>query len=550
MADQREHHQSNVKETIISIIISLAMALVAKAYVIEAFVIPTGSMAPTLLGKHMLFQSDATGNQWAVNPWFYADTVAGPMPTGVQAARDRSGNLATPTVTDPMTTSQVNPARENARAGHTLRGEPKRLRAGDRILVQKLLYEVTAPERYDVVVFKNPTNPRENFIKRLVALPNEAVLLVDGDVFTAPITNDGNAPDEWSAYQIRRKPTRVQEDIWHTVFSSQFTPPEPIDAAGRRFFQTPWSGDGWVTHDRAVYSTDRARPTTLAWDNDLWPINDYNPYNEVRSTYNFRGGRAFLDPDHYFPVSDLRLRAGVEPADEGLALAASIEARGHTFEALLEDGVATLRMRDGEGPWSELATRPIDALSPGVITDIAFWHHDQRLALVVEGDTVLEATYDWDPAQRMLSVVGVHPDDVASSDAILGRPTAYDAGVPRISWRFEGAPVALHRVGIDKDIYFRPDNTQRAAHPDEVVALAGDQFFVLGDNSAASADGRKWDVVDEEVAKIDPTIGVVPERLLLGKAFFVYFPAPHAVEIPILGWRLPMPDLGRMRAIN
>ena len=41
-----------IKETFESIIIAFILAFVFRAYVVEAFVIPTGSMAPTLLGAH------------------------------------------------------------------------------------------------------------------------------------------------------------------------------------------------------------------------------------------------------------------------------------------------------------------------------------------------------------------------------------------------------------------------------------------------------------------------------------------------------------------
>ena len=60
----------SIKETLISLAISFVMALVFRSYVVEAFVIPTGSMAPTLLGAHMEFRSPESGFQWAVNPWY------------------------------------------------------------------------------------------------------------------------------------------------------------------------------------------------------------------------------------------------------------------------------------------------------------------------------------------------------------------------------------------------------------------------------------------------------------------------------------------------
>lgn len=539
-----DHQHGSVKETIISIIISLAMALVAKAYVVEAFVIPTGSMAPTLLGKHMTFRSDATGYEWDVNPWFYGRAANGEaVPTRIQA-NPRSGGLQFPRVTDPMTTSQVNPPRRQPRSGYTLTGEPKQLRAGDRILVEKMLYEVTGPSRFDVVVFKNPQNPMQNFIKRLIGLNNEAIFLVDGDVFTA----DAADARAWDKYAIRTKPARVQRDVWRRVFSSEYTPPNPVDSVGRRFFETPWSGAGWTTADQRVFTTQDSGRTTLTWDTEAWPINDWNPYNEVQVGAGFQGGRSFLDPEHYFPVSDLRLRAGVEPESDGLTLVATIEARGCVYQALLDGTNATLRMTDGSSQWRVLATTPHGSPKPGRVTEVEFWHWDQRLALFIDGKEVLSAGYDWDPSERLERVVGSRAEDIAPRDIVLEKQSSYAAGRPSVTWSFEGSALSLHRVGLDKDIYYRPDGTQRAANPHEVAVLNDAQYFVLGDNSAASADGRKWDAVDPEVAKVDPTVGVVPARLLLGKAFFVYFPAPHNFEL--FGLSIPVPDFGHMRAIN
>jgi signal peptidase I len=42
-----------VRETIESIAVAVVLAFLFRAFVAEAFVIPTGSMAPTLQGRHM-----------------------------------------------------------------------------------------------------------------------------------------------------------------------------------------------------------------------------------------------------------------------------------------------------------------------------------------------------------------------------------------------------------------------------------------------------------------------------------------------------------------
>ena len=49
---------------------------------------------------------------------------------------------------------------------------------GDRILVLKCIYQFFEPKRWDVIVFKNPLDPTENYIKRLIGLPGETVQVV------------------------------------------------------------------------------------------------------------------------------------------------------------------------------------------------------------------------------------------------------------------------------------------------------------------------------------------------------------------------------------
>src|SRR4030065_809809 len=46
---------------------------------------------------------------------------------------------------------------------------------GEYILTDKISYRFSEPRRGDVVIFKAPTNPDVDFIKRIIALPGEKV---------------------------------------------------------------------------------------------------------------------------------------------------------------------------------------------------------------------------------------------------------------------------------------------------------------------------------------------------------------------------------------
>ena len=71
-AGERQARET-IADTLISIIIAFALAFVFRGFVVEAFVIPTGSMAPTLMGAHMRFDGPESGYDWPVGPWEYID---------------------------------------------------------------------------------------------------------------------------------------------------------------------------------------------------------------------------------------------------------------------------------------------------------------------------------------------------------------------------------------------------------------------------------------------------------------------------------------------
>lgn len=54
---------------------------------------------------------------------------------------------------------------------------------GDRIIVSKLSYKFHPPQRGDVVVFHYPLDPKKTYVKRLIGLGGETVLLMGGKLF-------------------------------------------------------------------------------------------------------------------------------------------------------------------------------------------------------------------------------------------------------------------------------------------------------------------------------------------------------------------------------
>lgn len=54
---------------------------------------------------------------------------------------------------------------------------------GDRLFGFRLAYLFSQPERFDVVIFRYPVDESQNFIKRVIGLPEETVEIRDGKIY-------------------------------------------------------------------------------------------------------------------------------------------------------------------------------------------------------------------------------------------------------------------------------------------------------------------------------------------------------------------------------
>lgn len=57
------------------------------------------------------------------------------------------------------------------------------LHDGDSLLVEKITYQFTSPERYDIIVFPYEYEENKFYIKRIIGLPGETVQIIDGAVY-------------------------------------------------------------------------------------------------------------------------------------------------------------------------------------------------------------------------------------------------------------------------------------------------------------------------------------------------------------------------------
>jgi signal peptidase I len=165
--------------TIIGGVVMLAFALlVVRPFLMEAFVSPSNGMAPTLLGNHWIGTCLECGGPAYCSPERHASPDAPLM-----ICRD-CRHVSQPTNRDGKVFS------------------------ADRFLVAKFL----RPQRWDVVVFRDPEDPSVLCVMRLVGLPGEEIVIKDGRAWA-----DGRAltsPDSISGLKYTTVIDLWPETLW------------------------------------------------------------------------------------------------------------------------------------------------------------------------------------------------------------------------------------------------------------------------------------------------------------------------------------------------
>jgi hypothetical protein len=119
-----------------------------------------------------------------------------------------------------------------------------------------------------------------------------------------------------------------------------------------------------------------------------------------------------------------------------------------------------------------------------------------------------------------------------------------------------GGACTLGHVKVFRDLYYTQSTPgyPRHANAEDPLTLGSDEFFAMGDNSYKSFDGRMWNMLYPALDDLGTREGIVPRRYLLGKAFFVYWPAGFRLtsddNIPFLSNVPLVPNTGEMRLIR
>ncbi|MFG0248797.1 MAG: signal peptidase I [Phycisphaeraceae bacterium JB051] len=527
------------KETFESIVMAFILAFVFRAFVVEAFVIPTGSMAPTLLGQH----ADVTCPQCGYR--FSADlqhSSASPV--------DPAYSQSNVTITCPMCSY---PVKSNTRTQN---------HPGDRILVHKFIYNISEPKRWDVVVFKYPGTPTENFIKRLVGLPEEKLFIIDGNVFTQPL--DAKESDPW---QIQRKTSReiVQRTVFQPVYHSAFYPLDDgqVTTDRRAMFQWkfPWQSPQQETltrTHRTFLDYDGSKPLELT----------FNYQQMIDSQVDYQGRYVGWYPygqlnaersNQVEPIEDIRVAMKLAPSQMTPSQSDPVELTFQTTgriddvrpvpirATIAKDGtiqIATADTVDVElQTWTVRASDSITPVKLNRAHAFEFWFVDQEVSLWIDKRKALTWQYD------------------VPLETLIDRPSP--PVYPTTSVKIQGSSALITQLDLDRDLYYSttPNRVKYAlggmykrvgSREGDPVKLQADQFFCLGDNSPFSQDSRYWADVNPWIEKRflsdkNQVTGVVPRELMIGKAFFVYFPAPHRINANGPGI---IPNFGDIRFIH
>lgn len=519
----------------------------------EGFVIPTGSMAPTLMGRQKELNCPQCDELYTVNV-------------------DREVNFGG-VDSSPGARKVIAGVCSNCRFLTLVADEPNF--RGDRIYVIKTPLDLpfvpalgkAVLERWDVAVFKLPEEPDVRYIKRLVGMPDEVLRIQRGDLWVRPRGSDSRFQrparplihqeamqipvhddlhrakalgEEWTRWTPRTPGTWIES----TTGSYQAKPiaSPPAQATGESADGGDWTDlvyrhvvpdpVQWDAITRGERVPHPPRPTLItdfySYNTDITPDSDSHPA---------LSSKPWRQP-HW--VGDLTLSADLTVSEPKGAVRLELVKAGvvNRCEIDLSTGEATL--------WhgaSKLAGPSATGIHHAGDYVLRFANVDDRLSLRVDGNLPFGEG------------VGFDPGEVFS-------PTAEDLAPARIG--ASGASVSVASLKITRDIYYslKPSQSDVDAlelndpQPTDPVAffdwmadpsrflafgkLTGSDFeigpghyMMLGDNSPWSRDGRAWERTDQRDPGGDPSRGwddsgreswEVPESLLIGKAFCVYWP--------------------------
>lgn len=474
------------------VIIAFALTIIFLVFEMQAYTIPTGSMADTLHGAHFRLRCPQCGYRYDHD--FVAEIYQVP-------------STKVPSSDVPLLPANDSPfcpscgfwfkgayERMSVAGNIALKDQYFPVIAGDRIFVHKCIYQFVRPSRWDVVVFRTPLEPRINYIKRMIGLPGETVQIIDGDIYIDGV--------------IARKPPKVQEELWMPVYDNNYQPARP--EMGPYLSGSTWkhpfrneAGSGWVIaednpHEIRLESADNTVHTVYY---DTAVGNDFqarHAYDRLRQNQNL-------------PIcSDLRITFDIKEASEDAIFGAVLSKYGTVYRATVspsgQGGYSlSIERQDAEGRWAVLTEDEFFDPRNSRPTQFGFANVDHTLVARCDENLIAH--------------------DLGESAESLGERRQV---MPEVKI-FGTDTLSLANISICRDLHYISETTVmpiRQGADGEPFTLNEKEYFVLGDNTLASADSRMWDRPGLANYGQEYRQGTVPEDYLVGKAFFVYWPGP------------------------
>jgi signal peptidase I len=535
------------REIVECVVFVVVLVLLLKAFVAEAFVIPTGSMATTLLG----YQKDVVCPKCHFHfPVNCSDQAEHKPPQDILGATCPNCRYDIDFLTPDGRPDKDNPS----------------CQSGDRVLVAKYLYDsgLVDPQRLNVVVFKYPKDPLidfvpQNYIKRLIGLPGETIGIRGGKLYVLKreyglhYDDSGTRPEDlWqkehmhaddpkalglfeqqnSPFEIIRKPPDKILALRRIVYDNDH-PAEDLKDHPRWVgaeSTSGWSADaanGFQNGGRDGDKTDWLRYRHILRQPRIADGSEHPGVTSPELITDFLGYNAkhYAPGEHSDPprnwVGDLMLECEVtidKPQGELVFELSKGVDRFRCRWSPAEGGLCTLSRITGDKE-VELERQPTAFKKPGTY-QLRFANVDDRLAVWVGSELPFGNGRNYEPsAQRGPTVNDLQP----ASIGVRG-----------------GASVRIKNVKLWRDTYYTvaPDGQPNRADvsldsfrswsdpevwgplrnlPAKTLYVQPGHYLCMGDNSPESSDGRTW--------------GLVPARLLLGRALVVYWPVTRAGTI-------------------